>query len=73
MYVPYRDPYSKVNVRVLPRRLSSCFTKKFQRIMLTHTKNCNKEQTVQNHENYNYLQTSQDFICKACTGTMEFL
>lgn len=46
IYVLYRDPYNKVNVRILLMRLSSCFTKKFHRIILTHTKNCHIKQRV---------------------------
>lgn len=39
MYVLYRELYSRVKVTVLPRRLSSYFTREFHRIILMHTKN----------------------------------
>lgn len=39
MYVLYRELYSRVNVTVLPRKLSSFFTREFHRIILMHTKN----------------------------------
>lgn len=35
----YRELYSRVKVTVLPRRLSSYFTREFHRIILMHTKN----------------------------------
>lgn len=39
MYVLYRELYSRVKVTVLPRKLSSFFTREFHRIILMHTKN----------------------------------
>lgn len=39
MYVLYRELYSRVKVTVLPRELSSFFTREFHRIILMHTKN----------------------------------